>query len=144
MVAASTASPRQAQASSIFQGGDGDDFLVGGPGADTLLGQGDNDYIDGRGGIDTVDGGDDNDVIVGTVADMVGETPIGGSGIDTLEVWGTDNADDIIVSVANSKLQIAVSGFAPLEVGDFEKIFVVPSEGADTVDLQGDLSAVPA
>jgi Ca2+-binding RTX toxin-like protein len=55
-----------------FNGGDGDDILVGGPGNDTLLGGNGDDVLIGGGGQDVLDGGPGDNVVI---ADGVGIPP---------------------------------------------------------------------
>jgi Ca2+-binding RTX toxin-like protein len=74
-----------------FEGGDGDDVLVGGSGKDTLrggkgddalFGRGDDDVLDGGAGDDLLYGGDGNDRLIGSAgADLLH----GGSGDDTVD-----------------------------------------------------------
>jgi Ca2+-binding RTX toxin-like protein len=47
-----------------FDGGDGDDVLVGGPGNDTLLGGNGDDVLIGGGGQDHLDGGPGDNVVI--------------------------------------------------------------------------------
>jgi Ca2+-binding RTX toxin-like protein len=74
-----------------FEGGDGDDVLVGGSGKDTLrggkgddalFGRGEDDVLDGGTGDDLLYGGDGNDRLIGSAgADLLH----GGSGDDTVD-----------------------------------------------------------
>jgi Ca2+-binding RTX toxin-like protein len=47
-----------------FDGGDGDDILIGGPGNDTLLGGAGDDVLIGGGGQDVLDGGTGDNVVI--------------------------------------------------------------------------------
>ena len=47
-----------------FDGGDGDDILVGGGGNDTILGGNGDDVLIGGGGIDVLDGGPGDNVVI--------------------------------------------------------------------------------
>ena len=93
-----------------FHGGDGNDLLIGanelfgrprgndrlfgGEGNDTLHGNAGNDHLDGGPGLDHISGGDGDDFVVTSLgADVF----VGGTGIDGLEVTGTDGDDDISI-----------------------------------------------
>jgi Ca2+-binding RTX toxin-like protein len=77
----------------IFNGGSGDDVVVGGSLADTHFGNGGSDTLSGMAGNDTLDGGADNDLLFGGLgndlyiadsqADLVFEDM--GAGTDTVE-----------------------------------------------------------
>ena len=77
-----------------FDGGAGNDELIGGESTDTLAGGPGEDTIDGRGAADTVLGGDGNDLLAGdghnteAGADLID----GGPGYDRIESeWGSDS-----------------------------------------------------
>lgn len=123
-----------------FEGGGGNDILIGGSGIDVLRGQANNDYLDGRGGVDTLSGGDGNDVVFGTVAHMTGETPSGGDGNDVFEVRGTTSADIFTLTNQMSSLKIAQTGVGSVLADGFEDVLLIPAEGADTVNLIGNLT----
>jgi hypothetical protein len=82
-----------------FSGDGGDDLLLGGPtaealsggrGIDVLHGGGGNDEVEGGGGHDRLYGEDGHDGIVGDAVDQVIE---GGSGADSIEVYGRGDVD---------------------------------------------------
>src|SRR5262249_17527225 len=123
----------------VFDGGNGNDMLVGGSGADVLRGGSGDDYLDGHGGADTLGAGDGNDGVFGTIDQLVGDTVTGGTGTDTFEVWGTNSADAFTLSLVNNRLQIARAGLGAVTIDGFEKVLVVPADGADTVNVVGDL-----
>jgi Ca2+-binding RTX toxin-like protein len=68
-----------------FNGGLGDDLLIGDSGADTLNGDGGNDTLRGAGGADILNGGDGNDIFDEEIASNGGDIFNGGAGIDTLD-----------------------------------------------------------
>ena len=74
-----------------FDGGDGNDTVLGGAGAETIVGGAGNDMIDGGGGDDSLDGGTGDDVLVGGDGN---DTLRGGLGIDRLDGGnGNDSLD---------------------------------------------------
>ncbi len=95
-----TMSAQQATLAVLFDGGDGQDRLVGGAFADTLLGGRGNDVLAGMGGNDVLDGGDGDDRLTGDAGNdlLIGgagnDTLLGGAGADTLSLGsGVDRAD---------------------------------------------------
>src|SRR5260221_8134603 len=93
-------------------GGDGNDILTGGSGNDLLFGQSGNDQLLGKGGVDLLFGGDGNDILTGGTGDdqVFGQSGNdrmiwnpgqgtdlnqGSDGIDTVEVNGANNADQL-------------------------------------------------
>jgi len=90
--------------------GAGNDFLHGGPDDDTLNGDDDDDTITGDGGADTLNGGNDNDTIDGgTEVDTID----GGDGDDTLN--GNEDNDLIWGGDGNDTINTGTSG--PLSGG---------------------------
>ena len=124
----------------VFNGGDNDDLLVGGPAVDTLTGGNGNDYLDGGGSGDILTGGNNDDVVFGIINDLLGDTATGGSGTDTIEVRGTNNADAFTLSEANGSLQVTVAGIGTITADEFENVTVAPGNDADTVNIVGNLS----
>jgi Ca2+-binding RTX toxin-like protein len=78
-------------------GGENGDVLTGGGGGDTLNGGNGNDVLTGGAGVDIVNGGSGNDRMVITLQSEIvaGESYIGGTGFDTLDL---DTAADIDIS----------------------------------------------
>ena len=68
-----------------FNGGLGNDTLIGDSGNDTLNGDGGNDILRGAGGADVLNGGDGNDTFDEETASNGGDIFNGGAGIDTLD-----------------------------------------------------------
>ena len=126
-----------------FDGGSGNDVLVGGPGADRLTGGSGNDYLDGRAGRDTLNGGVGDDVVFGTITDLAGGRADGGTGTDTFELRGTSGDDRLMMDLLNGNLRIqptaAGTVLGDITVDAFEQLLVVPGNGQDTVHLIGDL-----
>ena len=125
----------------VFDGGADDDLLVGGLGADTLTGGGGDDYLDGGPGADMIDGEANNDIVFGIINDLFGDTLEGGSGTDVLEVRGTTAADEFTLSASGGMLVISHTALGNVTVDQFENVTVSPGNGADTVNLVGDLTA---
>ncbi|QDV83945.1 calcium-binding protein [Planctomycetes bacterium TBK1r] len=82
-----------------FNGGDGNDIIVGGKAGDTLLGGNGNDEIRGGGGNDAINGGNGNDQLMGGTGN---DAIRGGNGNDNImgeegndEVWGDHGEDKI-------------------------------------------------
>lgn len=67
--------------STIIDGGDGDDRIIGGMRQDIIMGGAGSDYIRGRGRADVLVGGDDDDILIGNHGRDV---MIGGAGADEL------------------------------------------------------------
>ena len=84
-----------------FDGGEGDDILIGSNGSDTLLGGGGNDVLIGLDGNDTLDGGLGDDILSGglgndLLTDYYGNNSLlGGAGSDSLSA-GSGN--DLLVA----------------------------------------------
>ncbi len=70
--------------------GDGDDSVTGGFGDDSISGGDGDDILDGAEGKDTLDGGAGNDTLLAGFDDGFGDVFIGGTGIDTYQIDGTD------------------------------------------------------
>jgi len=68
-----------------FNGGPGNDTLIGDSAADTLNGDAGNDILRGAGGADILNGGDGNDSFDEETASNGGDIFNGGAGIDTLD-----------------------------------------------------------
>ena len=124
----------------VFDGGANDDLLVGGTAADTLIGGTGNDYLDGRGSGDILSGGANDDVVFGVINDLLGDTATGGSGTDTIEVRGTNNADAFTLSESNGSLEVTVTGIGTVTADGFENVVVAPGNSADTVTIVGNLN----
>jgi len=86
----------------VLNGGGGGDMLIGGGGADTLNGGAGDDEITGGDGDDVLSGGAGADIfefniLEGAQADRVTDFE---SGIDTIEIWDTDENDFSMASTA--------------------------------------------
>ena len=127
-----------------FNGNDGADMLVGGSAPDVLNGGVGNDYLEGRGGIDQLDGGENDDTFVAQIADVFGESPQAGGGVDTYEIIGTTGADGFGVSTVGNTLAMTYAGPAgsgTLNLTAFEKVVLQVNQGGDTVAVSGNLGA---
>ncbi|MGB0600229.1 MAG: hypothetical protein ACPGLY_26425, partial [Rubripirellula sp.] len=149
----------------IFNGGPGNDILVGSAGGDTLNGEEGHDTIDGGSGIDKLSGGSDADVvqggigddtISGTLGDLAGDRITGGLGEDKLVVTGTNDDDAIQIYPDASEvvfrnvdgrqegLSAAViisSGSGASAGGGIETVTVMPGNGTNAVVATGNLLA---
>jgi Ca2+-binding RTX toxin-like protein len=110
----------------ILTGGAGDDRQEGGSGNDTLVGNDGNDTLNGGAGNDLVDGGAGDDVILVRGSEALGDTIIGGTGIDTLRV---------IAGTGTLTMTRLVAG--DLEVLDASGEIIQGTSAADTLDLSG-------
>jgi Ca2+-binding RTX toxin-like protein len=108
-----------------LEGGDGNDTLVGGAGVDLLYGQAGEDYLDGGGDDDKLFGGDDADTIIGGSDDDFIE---GGAGND--QIFGGLGNDFIRGNEGDDTLR-GEAGDDRLEGGDGNDTLV----GGDGVDL---------
>ena len=93
-----------AQISVVFNGGDGNDTLLGSDGIDTLNGDAGNDVLDGGAGNDALNGGAGDDVFI--VSDGT-DTVDGNGGFNTLVYNGTAAGDTLGL---NGGAAIAVTG----------------------------------
>ncbi|MFN9236810.1 MAG: calcium-binding protein, partial [Planctomyces sp.] len=123
----------------VFYGDDGNDTLIGGNCADELFGGAGDDYLEGGLGVDSLSADVGNDLVYGTIASLAGDTILGGSGTDSLEVHGTASADAFTVSADSGRLKIVRGTSGTLSASGFEDVVVTPEEGADSVTLVGDL-----
>jgi len=81
----------------LFDGGAGNDSIVGGTSAVTLNGNGGNDMLTGSGGNDTLDGGSGDDVLAGGAGTDIMS---GGDGSDTVSYTGSA----IVANLADATL----------------------------------------
>lgn len=118
--------------SAVIDGGDGNDFLVGGHAPDTISSGPGNDKIWGRGGADTINGGPGRDVLYGGDGDDV---LIGGGGPD---VFYTGKGNDTLFGVStamggNDRYILGpgmnVDGFTGLSLGPDNPDPIVLTEG---------------
>ena len=129
-------------------GGDGDttvggaDDILGGDGDDQLFGDGGDDTLDGEAGNDSVFGESGDDQIGYTVGEGV-DVISGGDDTDTLTTTGTALADAIDVTVvgATVEMEINASGIADVTVDTVENFVFDLGDGADRLDLAGNLAA---
>lgn len=109
-----------------YDGGAGNDTIVGHQGTDLLIGSAGNDYIDGGAGHDWINGGDGNDTLYGGAGDdlVVGgngddylnggsgtDTLFGGAGNDTIDIDVVEKRDTIIASTTNSASETDIVRF---------------------------------
>jgi Ca2+-binding RTX toxin-like protein len=113
--------------SSYVNGGDGDDFIVGGDAADSLWGENGNDTIVGGYGNDYIRGGGDNDTLYG---DAGLDNLSGGAGDDTI-YGGSEN--DYLFGDVGSDWLIGNSGRDSMYGGDGNDYFTAKDEEQDYV-----------
>ena len=109
-----------------YDGGAGNDSIVGHHGTDLLVGGAGDDTIDGGAGHDWINGGDGNDTLYGGAGDdlVVGgdgddylnggsgiDTLIGGAGNDTIDIDATEARDTIVASTTNSASEYDIVRF---------------------------------
>ncbi len=109
-----------------YDGGAGNDSIVGHQGTDLLVGGAGDDTIDGGAGHDWINGGDGNDTLYGGAGDdlVVGgdgddylnggsgvDTLIGGAGNDTIDIDATEARDTIVASTTNSASEYDIVRF---------------------------------
>jgi predicted extracellular nuclease len=120
-----------AESGQIFNGGNGNDNLVGTSGGDTMSGGNGNDQLDGRDGNDVASGGNGNDVLIGgrgndTLDGGNGDDNLdGGLGDDHLEGGnGNDSltggdGNDFLMSGKGNDILVFAAGFGQDVVSDF-------------------------
>ena len=126
----------------VFNGGPGNEFIVGSNQADTLDGGGGNDTIIGNQGDDLKIGGAGDDRLIWNNGDG-SDTMEGGSGWDVVEVNGAVDAGDDFELRANghrAEFERLNLGNFILDIDDVEQIEVNGGGGDDTLTIQ-DISA---
>jgi predicted ester cyclase len=123
-----------------FDGGAGDDRLLGGNGADTLNGGPGNDFADGNQGNDTAFLGTGNDTFQWDPGDG-SDTVEGESGSDALQFNGSNIGEELGVSANGSRVRFTrnVAGIV-MDLNGLERVNVRTLGGADNVtvdDLAG-------
>jgi RHS repeat-associated protein len=115
----------------IAYGGSGDDTLFGGSGADTL---------EGGPGADTVLGNAGDDTIVWRAGDGTDAKVDGGSGLNTLQLFGSEGDETIADFLQGQGLGVTVNGTA-FVAENIQTLQVWAGGGNDTV-IVGDLSGI--
>jgi Ca2+-binding RTX toxin-like protein len=142
-------------------GGAGNDTLTGGSGNDLLFGQAGNDTLMGKGGNDQLFGGDGNDVLIGGAGDdqVFGEAGDdrmvwnpgdgsdlneGGDGSDTVEVNGSNAAENFTVAPNGTRVRFDRTSPGPftLDIGTTENLVVNMNGGDDTFTGSNGLAAL--
>lgn len=125
-----------------FNGNEGNDILIGGFGNDTLDGGIGDDYLEGQAGNDILKGRTGNDTIFGIIAELKNDVLEGNEDSDILEIRGTSGTDNMTLEAINNALVIQDGSGSSINASTFEKLFVVPADGNDTVTLNGNLRAI--
>ncbi|HET6943659.1 MAG TPA: hypothetical protein VFH89_16020, partial [Sphingomicrobium sp.] len=102
-----------------YDGGAGDDTIVGSSAPDTISGAGGNDTLSGGAGNDIIKGDDGNDWLSGGLG---ADTLTGGSGADTFYFGPTaqSNADHITDLSAGDRIELDAALFSGLELGPLD------------------------
>ncbi|HEX6740182.1 MAG TPA: hypothetical protein VF079_00095, partial [Sphingomicrobium sp.] len=116
-----------------YDGGPGDDIIVGSGGADTMTGSGGNDTLSGGNGNDNISGGDGNDWLSGGSGS---DTLTGDAGSDTFYFGasfqsGTDQIADLS---AGDTIQLDTAVFTALTPGALSPAAFHEGSAADTAD----------
>ena len=146
-----------------FNGGAGNDTLVGGAGDDLLFGQSGNDTLSGKGGFDLLLGGSENDTLTGGDADdqvhgqsgndrMIwnsgDDTDLneGGDGTDTVEVNGGSGAEAFTTTANGARVRFDRIDPAPfaIDIGTSENLVLNALGGDDSHAATGNLAALIA
>jgi Ca2+-binding RTX toxin-like protein len=127
-----------------FDGGAGDDTLVGGDGADVLIGGGGDDEVNGARGSDVARLGGGRDTFTWNPGDG-SDTVDGEGGRDALQFNGSNVGEQMSVSANGSRVRFTRDvGAIVMDLGGIEDLNVAALGGADTLtvnDLSGtDLS----
>ncbi|HUQ08696.1 MAG TPA: hypothetical protein VM146_00170 [Steroidobacteraceae bacterium] len=121
-----------------FDGGAGDDRILGGNGADTLIGGSGNDFIDGQQGADIVDLGAGNDTFQwdpGDGSDVID----GGSGFDTHVFNGSAVSEHFALTANGNRATLTRDvGNIVMDQDNVERVQLATLAGNDHVQI-GDL-----
>ena len=109
-----------------FNGGDGNDTVLGGAGAETIVGGAGNDMINGGGGDDSLDGGDGDDVLVGGDGN---DTLRGSDGLDRID---GGNGNDSLDGGANNDTINGQAGNDSIDGGQADDL-ITGGDGNDTL-----------
>ncbi|MEN0000644.1 MAG: hypothetical protein AAF940_07155, partial [Pseudomonadota bacterium] len=122
-----------------YNGGEGNDELIGQNKKDILNGGDGKDTISGGGNKDDIDGGKGNDTILYTTGDGA-DTVDGGQDTDTLKIFGDDGNNNIKIENPNndSTFDSIVDG-AKSTVTNVEEIEISTGDGDDNVEVGGNL-----
>jgi Ca2+-binding RTX toxin-like protein len=109
-----------------FDGGDGNDTILGGAASETIIGGAGNDMINGGGGDDSLDGGAGDDVLVGGDGN---DTLRGGLGIDRID---GGNGNDSLDGGANNDTINGQAGDDSIDGGQADDL-ITGGDGNDTL-----------
>ncbi|MES1176425.1 MAG: calcium-binding protein [Myxococcales bacterium] len=111
-----------------FNGGPGDDTLIGDTAVDTLNGEAGNDILRGKGGNDILNGGDGDDTFDEETATNGGDTFNGGAGIDTVD-YSARTGSGVTVTMDGTVANDGFSGEQDNVKADVENVL-----GTDQID----------
>ena len=139
----------------------GSDTLTGGSGADTLVGHIGDDELRGMGGTDDLQGNEGDDLLIGgagndTVSGHADDDRLvwnpfdgsdlneGGDGIDTIEVNGTDGAEQFTTTANGTRVRFdrLNAGAFFLDIGTAEHLSLRANGGDDSFSAVGNLAAL--
>ena len=127
-----------------IRGGSGIDSISGGDDADTLEGGDDLDYISGQGGNDTITGdagadrirgNDGDDLLIWNIGDG-SDLNDGGTGEDTLDLNGSNAADNVNVIDSGTGFQVGIAT-AQIANDQVDRLDIETFAGNDVVDATG-------
>jgi len=130
-----------------IEAGDGDDTITGGTGADVINGGAGNDAIANAAAGSTIDGGAGTDTITTTVANLLGSTFIGNTGVaDALTITYSATASEIVTlaDTAVSGAAAAISGIETVNavLGAATQELTLPSAFSGAVVFTGAFAEV--
>jgi Ca2+-binding RTX toxin-like protein len=126
-----------------YEGGDGNDALIGTDGNDVMNGGPGNDSLLGAKGNDTMNGGDNDDVMTwnpGEGTDVMN----GDAGNDTAVDNGGNGVEHFIVTAQGQRVTATRDNLAPffLDIGTTETLDLNANGGDDTVEVNKGLGAL--
>jgi Ca2+-binding RTX toxin-like protein len=123
-----------------FNGGNGDDRLIGGSNAETFIGGSGDDFVDGNIGADTAQLGSGNDTFQWDAGDG-SDTVEGQGGTDTMQFNGSNIGESIDVSANGPRVRLTRNvALVAMDFDGIERLGVRALGGADNItvnDLTG-------
>jgi Ca2+-binding RTX toxin-like protein len=114
-------------------GGDGDDLIYGSANRDVIQGGTGDDIAAGGGSPDAIYLGSGDDGYQWTSATDGNDLVVGGDGVDRVDAWGTQVADEINISSASTGHYVKVLGSNRVHVETLEEIAIAGFSGDDIV-----------
>jgi Ca2+-binding RTX toxin-like protein len=123
-----------------FDGGPGDDSLIGANGNDVLLGGPGRDLLRGKEGDDVIHGGPDGDSIEARAGDDGHDLIEGNDGVDDVSFTGGTSSDQITIA-PNGNRVLLTRGATLLDMAGVETIFADGRSGDDEITGADGLAA---